>query len=121
MNDSQKQTPDQGAFPAQLSETMMQRPAIGTALITLAYLLSIAMQLVAEPVAVYLDRIQMAVGLLLVVVLPVFIKYTRHRARLKASCPQSDGFMAETFSLTFFAQVRDISGDDDNFKEAVGA
>jgi hypothetical protein len=58
------------------------------------------MQLVAEPVAVYLDRIQLAIGLaVLVVVPPVFIKYTRHRARLKASCPQPDGFMAEAFSL----------------------
>lgn len=114
MNETQHKQTGQGDSPARVAETMMQRSAIAMGMVTMAYALSVTMQLVDGPVVRYLDWIQMALGLgVLVVVLPTFIKYSRLKTRLKDTCREADSFMAnafnqaarKAFSLTFVFMV----------------
>jgi len=103
---------------AQIAEMMMHRTAIGVFLVTMAYVLSAVVYLVDAQVARYMEYLQLVLGIAAIaVVLPVFVKYSRIKARRQAGCPESDSFMAEmfqragikAFSFTFvFLVVLDV-------------
>ena len=118
MNSPQSKKAGDSASVAQVAETMMHRTAIGVFLVTMAYVLSAAVYLVDEQVERYLDHLQLVLGIAaIVVILPIFVKYSRLKARRQDGCPESDSFMAEmfkragtkAFSLTFiFLVVLDV-------------
>lgn len=118
MNTPRNQPTPDTALPAAIAETMMHRTAIGVFLVTVSYTLSAAAYLVDGPVAALLDRLEIVLGIAAIVaVLPIFVKYSRLKARRHDACPEADSYMAEmfkragtkAFSLTFvFLVVLDV-------------
>ena len=114
MNDRNERSTARKESPAQTVDRILQRTAIGVFLLSLAYSMSAAMYLVSEEAAGYMDRVQLALGILIVlIVLPAFLKFLRLKFRRGSDSPESDGYVAEmfkragskAFSLTFILLI----------------
>ena len=107
---------------AEFIDKFLQRVAIGVVLVALAFNLSALAFVVPDAVAFYLNKIELALGILaVIIVLPQFIKMMRCRMRGEAWAEDADSFVANIyrraaekgFSLTFVALVVLIFLSDD--------
>ena len=110
MNGRKEKSTAKKESPAQTVDRLLQRSAIGLFLLSLAYAMSATMYLVSDEVAGYMDRAQLALGILiLLIVFPAFLKYLRLKYRRESECPATGGYIVEmfkkagakAFSLTF--------------------
>jgi len=110
MSGRNENSPDRHNSPAQIIDNFMQRTALGMLLMTIAYTMSTAMYAVAPETAEVLDKLQLGLGLLvLLVVFPAFLRMVKLRRRMRSDCSETDGYIVAmfrkastlAFSLTF--------------------
>ena len=114
MSDHNKNPTTRQVLPAQIIDSFMQRTALGVFLMALAYAMSAAMLLTSPKVADLLDKLQLGLGILvLLVVFPAFLQIVKLRRRTGRDCEETDGYIvamfkkasAKAFSLTFVFMV----------------
>ena len=115
MNEQTNKPAARRESPAQIIDRLLQRTAIGVSLMTIAYAMSATMYVIDdEGVVDLIDTLQLILGILvLLVLLPAFVKYVRLYYRQKGECPEVDGYLVEmfrrasamAFSLTFVFMV----------------
>jgi hypothetical protein len=97
-------------LPAQIIDSFMQRTALGVFLLALAYTVSAAMFVASPRVAELLDKLQLGLSIVvLLVVFPAFLRIVKLRRRSGSDCEETDGYIvamfrkasATAFSLTF--------------------
>jgi hypothetical protein len=96
--------------PAQIIDSFMQRTALGGFLMALAYAMSAAMLVTSSDLAEVLDKLQLGLGILVIlVVFPAFLRIVKLRRRSGSDCEETDGYIVamfkkastNAFSLTF--------------------
>ena len=110
MGDQNKNPKTRQVLPAQIIDSSMQRIALGVFLMALAYTMSAAMFVASPGVAELLDKLQLGLGILvLLIVFPAFLRIVKLRRRSGSDCEESDSYIvamfrkasAKAFSLTF--------------------
>ncbi len=110
MNDYKDKSKSSKESPAELIDRFLQRTAIGVFMLALSYVMSAAEYLVSDEVAGHIDRLQLLLSaLIIVVVLPAFLKYLKLKTNKDKECPDTSGYVMEmfkragikAFSLTF--------------------
>ena len=95
---------------AEFLDRFMRRTAIGVFLVSLAFASSALSFVVGKPLAFSLDKLELGLGLLaVIIVFPPFVKMIRRKFRDRSAVHDSDGFVADAykraaekgFSLTF--------------------
>lgn len=86
------------SFPEQIDK-MMQRVALGTFLVAVAYAIITAKFLVAEETGEILNIIAKVLGVLIIVlILPGFVKFVNMRRKNREACREPEGFVIEMFN-----------------------
>jgi hypothetical protein len=110
MNSHNQNPKAKQVLPAQIIDSFMQRTAMGVFLMALAYTVSAAMFVASPRVAELLDKLQLGLGIVvLLVVFPAFLRIVKLRRRSGSDCEETDSYIVAmfrkasttAFSLTF--------------------
>jgi len=92
-------TSKEKASVAEQIDQMMQRVALSVFLVAIAYGLSTAVFLVDESTKNILDKTSQALGIvILIILLPRFLKFVALRRRSREACREPEGFVVEMFN-----------------------